>query len=440
MADRSARDLDAGAWTFGNDIVFRSGTFQPETRMGRRLIAHELTHVVQQSQGTPEMIMRSDLLPDDEQWSWATRLRALLIANNLAGPDPLSEDEFLDALEQAAPSDEDVMTAVHDNKFRPVPETDASSRFADADMRRRVVLRALSLMGADWHAPLGTAAREKTLPLGGKDDPDGRRQAALRNAVAHSAERPGELREKLSAARKQKGPQARAIYNAARGLLAGLEHVLGTIPDEADHSLGRAELDQVVKELGTANTKKYVEALGFPLSWYTTCVNLIGPTVTAGGVDIGKWSPLDMWVPKKKEQFAKLEKTGAWVPASSGETPEPGDLLIFVNYLKKDRSGPVKEIATASFQHIAILIEPVSNNEDGTQRWVTADGGKGISTKGEDKTGTTVRRFNPKTEQFVPEGAVNLNEAAQGGRYLLGFWRVTRLPRAEALPAPRKRK
>lgn len=49
VADRSARDLSAHAYTLGHDIVFGQGRFSPETREGRRLLAHELTHIVQQS-------------------------------------------------------------------------------------------------------------------------------------------------------------------------------------------------------------------------------------------------------------------------------------------------------------------------------------------------------------------------------------------------------
>ena len=46
----SARDIDADAYTSGYDIVVGSGRFAPETLAGRRLLAHELTHVVQQTQ------------------------------------------------------------------------------------------------------------------------------------------------------------------------------------------------------------------------------------------------------------------------------------------------------------------------------------------------------------------------------------------------------
>ena len=48
-AEQSAREVNAYAYTVGHDIVFGAGQFAPETHAGRRLIAHELTHVVQQS-------------------------------------------------------------------------------------------------------------------------------------------------------------------------------------------------------------------------------------------------------------------------------------------------------------------------------------------------------------------------------------------------------
>ncbi|MFZ1218000.1 MAG: DUF4157 domain-containing protein [Chthoniobacterales bacterium] len=50
-AEDSAREVNAQAYTAGHNIVFGSGRFAPETRKGRRLLAHELTHVVQQHGG-----------------------------------------------------------------------------------------------------------------------------------------------------------------------------------------------------------------------------------------------------------------------------------------------------------------------------------------------------------------------------------------------------
>jgi hypothetical protein len=52
-AEQSARDVDANAYTVGHDIVFGSGQFAPASNRGRRLLAHELAHVVQQGPGAP---------------------------------------------------------------------------------------------------------------------------------------------------------------------------------------------------------------------------------------------------------------------------------------------------------------------------------------------------------------------------------------------------
>lgn len=56
-AEQSARDLNAHAYTVGNNVVFGAGQFAPETHGGRRLLAHELTHVVQQSADTENEIL-----------------------------------------------------------------------------------------------------------------------------------------------------------------------------------------------------------------------------------------------------------------------------------------------------------------------------------------------------------------------------------------------
>ena len=52
-AARSARSLDARAYTVGSDVVFGAGQYRPGTRSGQRLLAHELTHVVQQRSSGP---------------------------------------------------------------------------------------------------------------------------------------------------------------------------------------------------------------------------------------------------------------------------------------------------------------------------------------------------------------------------------------------------
>ena len=50
-ASESARSVQAHAYTVGNNVVFQSGKYQPESDAGKRMLAHELTHVVQQRSG-----------------------------------------------------------------------------------------------------------------------------------------------------------------------------------------------------------------------------------------------------------------------------------------------------------------------------------------------------------------------------------------------------
>jgi uncharacterized protein DUF4157 len=50
-ADASARSVGAEAYTVGDDVVFASGRYAPDSDSGQRMLAHELTHVVQQRSG-----------------------------------------------------------------------------------------------------------------------------------------------------------------------------------------------------------------------------------------------------------------------------------------------------------------------------------------------------------------------------------------------------
>ncbi|MCO4294464.1 DUF4157 domain-containing protein [Solitalea sp. MAHUQ-68] len=56
-ANQSSADINAKAYTHKNHIVFGAGQYQPETTEGKRLLAHELTHVVQQG-NTPNPIIQ----------------------------------------------------------------------------------------------------------------------------------------------------------------------------------------------------------------------------------------------------------------------------------------------------------------------------------------------------------------------------------------------
>jgi hypothetical protein len=124
-AAESARSIQASAYTMGQHVVFGEGEFVPGTQRGQKLLAHELTHVVQQAAGTrlhgviqrqqapgaqpgvihgadpvPPPVLRPDaervfykgvLLADDRTFMHS-ELRALIARDGLTGADAWMED------------------------------------------------------------------------------------------------------------------------------------------------------------------------------------------------------------------------------------------------------------------------------------------------------------------------------------------------------------
>jgi hypothetical protein len=69
QAARSAQAINALAFTYGRHIVFNAGRYDASSTDGRRLIAHELAHVVQQAESGPSiqrMAPCPDLLRDNQ--------------------------------------------------------------------------------------------------------------------------------------------------------------------------------------------------------------------------------------------------------------------------------------------------------------------------------------------------------------------------------------
>jgi hypothetical protein len=59
-AAETARSVGARAYTLGNDIVFAPSEFQANAPEGRKLLAHELTHVIQQGHGVKTVMRACD--------------------------------------------------------------------------------------------------------------------------------------------------------------------------------------------------------------------------------------------------------------------------------------------------------------------------------------------------------------------------------------------
>lgn len=67
-AAESARAVNALAYTLGRDVVFGKGQYTPGTSEGRRLLAHELTHVAQQQLSRASTSGASIVYPQQAEW------------------------------------------------------------------------------------------------------------------------------------------------------------------------------------------------------------------------------------------------------------------------------------------------------------------------------------------------------------------------------------
>jgi len=65
-AVQMSSDIRAKAFTHGNDIYFNQGQYNPSSNEGKHLLAHELTHTVQQSGQIKPKIQRAEFKPDQK--------------------------------------------------------------------------------------------------------------------------------------------------------------------------------------------------------------------------------------------------------------------------------------------------------------------------------------------------------------------------------------
>jgi hypothetical protein len=87
-AAASARSIHAHAYTAGSHIAFDSGQYSPDTPSGRSLMAHELTHVVQQNRGaSPPMNGTGPYFSHPSDWSEreATRVSQAIVNGSDTG-------------------------------------------------------------------------------------------------------------------------------------------------------------------------------------------------------------------------------------------------------------------------------------------------------------------------------------------------------------------
>ncbi|WP_254565429.1 DUF4157 domain-containing protein [Oscillatoria sp. HE19RPO] len=167
-ADTLNRSLSARAFTTGNNIFFKQGEYNPESSGGQELLAHELTHVVQQKSSpsiqcklTPEQIKHANrirkarglkLLPveDVEQFNTVDEAIDLDSAANPQAANPISDAIPQDSQSQVDQNDGSAETILKElkswDKVKAEFSGDASTMQQFFDFRKQYVDGLISVL------------------------------------------------------------------------------------------------------------------------------------------------------------------------------------------------------------------------------------------------------------------------------------------------------
>ncbi|MEL6867291.1 MAG: DUF4157 domain-containing protein [Bacteroidota bacterium] len=159
------QSLQARAFTNGQDIYFNQGNYNPHSSEGKRLLAHELTHVVQQSTAQEASIQREC---DNGKWKYEydgcsapKEIAWLFDKDNPAG----GEDTHFARPDKKGACD------IHDECYQTCAPNEAARKKCDDAMAKKMLLTCDSSKGSwwtknrckDWAVKYYTALR-----LGGK--------------------------------------------------------------------------------------------------------------------------------------------------------------------------------------------------------------------------------------------------------------------------------
>ncbi len=170
QADALNRALNAKAFTTGKDVFFRHGEYNPGSSTGKQLLAHELTHVVQQN---PDTVQR---MGDEESTGCACGgkvSRSIQTKLTVGHPGDIYEQEA-DQMAQAFPAWEQRAGQAPDagNAIRrAVPEEEKK--------KEEAMVRTKPHDGTLWRQPEEEKKKEEMPPVQAKFDETGiRRQEA----------------------------------------------------------------------------------------------------------------------------------------------------------------------------------------------------------------------------------------------------------------------
>jgi hypothetical protein len=161
-AAESARAVDARAYTVGTNVAFDEGQYQPTTEAGQRLLAHELTHVVQERH-VPDVVAGASLTVG-APGEWAEREAdrvADVFDSRGAAPPPI-----------APLHDKPASTLTPTLRRQPAPDCGPGTTRVRADTVGSVSIRCLPLQNGAIRAEYDSVFRKEPTHKEDKDQGD----------------------------------------------------------------------------------------------------------------------------------------------------------------------------------------------------------------------------------------------------------------------------
>lgn len=225
-AAHSAHELRAHAYTVGPHIAFGAGRFMPETPRGKHLLAHELTHVLQQSAGFGMAVQRQPMDAGvDAPASSPIDAGVVTPPSSDAGAPPVdagtpapaaptrvprNEAEAIEDTDKTFPNDADVTSAIAG-----LPEVVQKELGTDIDYKRRFLSRMSLYLGPhpntidhfrgidafkfadgtrlDLHTDAISHLRDVQSAIGAKNMPSSGTGFALRDKIKAAVQPPGQM-------------------------------------------------------------------------------------------------------------------------------------------------------------------------------------------------------------------------------------------------------
>lgn len=153
FAHRSAISVNAHAYTVGSHIAFQDGAFDPSSTAGRTVLAHELTHVLQQRSGQVEGTSSGAGIRVSDPSDRFER-EAVATAQRLLTRSPEAEESRMENGNAVAPQEPGTATLLTSRRGKYVPQSHGGPA-ESAPPPLAVVQRWNTLGNVSWDHPMG---------------------------------------------------------------------------------------------------------------------------------------------------------------------------------------------------------------------------------------------------------------------------------------------